>query len=1208
MTSAHQALANALAVHQAGNLPQAEQLYREILRAYPKHDGALHSLGVLAWQTGDSHAALDYVSRACTQNPGNAEYQSNLAALLVGQQRWHEAEGCARRALALLPNYAEAHHNLSLALKGQGRLEKSVASCRVALYLNPDFAEAHCSLGAALTDQGQLEEAVACLQRAIQLRPNYTDALNNLSGTWAQLGRHEEAVSCSRQALEIQPQMAPAWNNLGYALTRLGRLDEAVAALRRALELSPDHVFFLNNLATALVRLGRFDETLACLERTLQLQPDYAHAYNNLCVVYCRQGEPAKALAACEQALRIDPEHADAHGNRALLWLQQGDFERGFVEFEWGWKCGERKPWLQWDQPLWDATPFPGRTLLLHAEQGLGDTLQFIRFIPQVKERGGTVIFQCQPALSRLLAGFPGIDRLITQDEPLPAFDLHLPLLSLPRVLGTTLDAIPADVPYLSVDLERRDRWKLSHYSGLKVGLCWQGNPGLGHDSQRSVRLEQFAPLAGLPGTQLLSVQKGPGSEQVAEASFPIADLGRHFDDFADTAAAIVNLDLIITVDTAVAHLAGALNVPVWVLVPRGSDWRWLLDRDDSPWYPSMRLFRQRVLNDWDEVFQRIQETLCAQTATPSPPPLSREGRGEEEAPSAPPLSPSPPPLSGEGRGENAPAAHDHNCVAEQLMQQGRFGEALAYLQAALEVRPDYPEALSNLGAVLVELRRPAEAIARLQHALRLQPNNPAAYKNLGDAFGQQGEWSEAIHCYQHAIRLQPDLAFAHNNLGNAYTVLGKLAEAQASYGEAHRLLPGNIAIYNNLGNAYLEDKKPDEAAAWFAEALTLEPHNAALHSNYAYCVCRKGDPVEAEKHIGEALRLQPDFADAMQNRAIILRALGRPEEALASAEQALRYKPDHAALHLFRAMVLLVLGRLEEGWPGYEARRYHKEAQPPPFPQPYWDGAPLGNRSLLIYAEQGLGDTLQFVRFLPLIKQRFAGHIILECQQTLYELLLGFPGIDCLIPHGEPFPHFDVHIPLLSLPGFLRTTLDTIPAPVPYLYADPVRLEQWRRELANVRGLKVGIAWQGRPTHGEDRQRSLPLSRFRALADLPGIQLFSLQKGIGAEQLAQVAFPIADLGQRFTTMSDTAAALLNLDLVISVDTSIVHLAGALGRPVWVALPFATDWRWLLEREDSPWYPTMRLFRQVRLHDWDDVFLRLRTALEEFLPHRGARR
>ncbi len=241
----------------------------------------------------------------------------------------------------------------------------------------------------------------------------------------------------------------------------------------------------------------------------------------------------------------------------------------------------------------------------------------------------------------------------------------------------------------------------------------------------------------------------------------------------------------------------------------------------------------------------------------------------------------------------------------------------------------------------------------------------------------------------------------------------------------------------------------------------------------------------------------------------------------------------------------------------------------------------------------------------MPLLKQRFGGYLIFECQQTLYELLQRFPGADCVIPHGEPFPPFDAHIPLLSLPGFLGTTLNTIPAQVPYLHADPVRVDYWRRALAEFSGLKVGIAWQGRPTHGEDRQRSVPLERFAPLAALPGVTLFSLQKGFGVEQLANATFPIVHLDDRCTTMSDTAAALMNLDLVISVDTSIAHLAGALGRSVWVALPFAVDWRWLLDREDSPWYPTMRLFRQKRLHDWDDVFERIRRALSQRSQRHG---
>ena len=284
----------------------------------------------------------------------------------------------------------------------------------------------------------------------------------------------------------------------------------------------------------------------------------------------------------------------------------------GWTEFEWGWNCGELKPWLHCDQPLWDGGSLAGRTLLLHAEQGFGDTIQFVHFIRSSKARGA-VVLQCQPALRNLLTGLPGIDRLVTQDDPLPAFDLHLPLLSVPRVLGTTLATIPAAVPYLTVDAARREYWKheLAKYPGFKIGVCWQGNPGLGHDRQRSVRLVRFAPLAAIPGVQFFSVQKGNGAEQLTHAPFPIVDPGRHCDDFSDTAAALVNLDLVVSVDTAVAiwpedRIAdvGAVAARLGLALAAGAE-RFTVVSDRA-------LFRQQRLDDWGAVFAELHAALHA--------------------------------------------------------------------------------------------------------------------------------------------------------------------------------------------------------------------------------------------------------------------------------------------------------------------------------------------------------------------------------------------------------------------------------------------------------------------------------------------------------------------------------------------------------------------------------------------------------------------
>ncbi len=308
-------------------------------------------------------------------------------------------------------------------------------------------------------------------------------------------------------------------------------------------------------------------------------------------------------------------------------------------------------------------------------------------------------------------------------------------------------------------------------------------------------------------------------------------------------------------------------------------------------------------------------------------------------------------------------------------------------------------------------------------------------------------------------------------------------------------------------------------------------------------------------------------------------------------------YAPDHAETHLSRAVLWLLTEDFERGWPEYEWR-WQAGCVPRAFPQPRWDGSPLEGRTILLHAEQGLGDTLQFVRYARLVHER-GGTVIVECQPALVRLLASCPGIDRVVARDEPLPDFDVHAPLLSLPGIFRTTLDNLPADGPYLFAQDESIVRWREELSGADGFKVGIAWQGNPLHQQDHFRSIQIERFARLADVPRVKLYSLQVGAGRDRLEEAAgrLPITDLTEKFVDFQETAALVRNLDLVITCDTAVAHLAGALGVPVWVTISAAPDWRWLVDRDDSSWYPTMRLFRQTRLGNWDDVFARVAREL-----------
>jgi tetratricopeptide (TPR) repeat protein len=573
--------------HQSGQVPHAEQLYRQILLVDHQHVGALHLLGLLLHQVGRSDQAVEYLSQALRIKPDFADAHSNLGIALAKQGKLTEAVSCYQRALRLKPDNAVAHNNLANALRQQGKLVEAVASYQRALHLQPGIAEAHTNLGVALSEQGKLAEAVTCYEQALRLKPNYAEAHSNLGMALAEQRKLSEAVACYRQALRLKPELAEAHSNLGMALAEQGNLSEAVA----------------------------------CYHVALRLKPQYAEAHNNLGVTYVEQGRLAEAAACYQQALKFNPVHAAAHMNLAQVYFLRGDFENGWPEYEWRWKQRSFAPPSS-SHPLWNGSILEGRTVLLFPEQGVGDTLQFIRYAALVQQRGANVIFQCQAPLLRLLATCAGIDHLVPAGTSFGSFDLQAPLLSLPRIFGCTLANIPAKTPYLHVPPALFDHWRqqLKDVGEFKVGIAWQGNPEHKRDRSRSVPLRAFAPLADVQGVRLLSLQNGPGREQLPELkeSMRIMDLADQWEDFADTAAVMNNLDLVVTVDTAVAHLAGALGVPVWIALPLVPDWRWLLEREDSPWYPTARLFRQVDWGDWSGVFERMAEALRQRLETAS--------------------------------------------------------------------------------------------------------------------------------------------------------------------------------------------------------------------------------------------------------------------------------------------------------------------------------------------------------------------------------------------------------------------------------------------------------------------------------------------------------------------------------------------------------------------------------------------------------------
>ncbi|MGD0140040.1 MAG: tetratricopeptide repeat-containing glycosyltransferase family protein [Tepidisphaeraceae bacterium] len=542
-----QLLELAIRRHQAGQLEEAMANCRQILSHQPRHPAALHLVGIIARQIGRLDGSIELIRRAAAGNAADPYF----------------------------------HNDLADALRNKRQFDEAFVVCREALRIKPDFPEAYITLGNVLADQGQFDGAIAAAGEALRLRPDYALAFNNLGVYLHSKGQLEESIATARQAIRLDRGFPEFHNNLGRALQDQGKLEEAIAERREAIRLKPDYAEAHNDLGNALRDIGQPDESIAALRRSVQLMPDYALG----------------------------------HWNLALSLLLQGDFIQGWREYEWRWRWdGFSSPCRNFSQPLWNGEKLNGKTILLYAEQGMGDAIQFARYIPRVARRVGCVVVECQPPLKRLLSRIPSVQTVVTEGEPLPPFDVQCPLLSLPLAFRTDLNSIPASVPYLKPDRKQSAMWKkrlAAKYPHRRIGLAWAGSAMHKKDRTRSLELSQLVPLAAIPGTSFFSLQTGEAGKQVPPAEMTLHDFTAELNDFADTAALLNNLDLVITVDTAVAHLAGAMGKPVWVLVSYAPDWRWLLHREDSPWYPTMRLFRQTSIGDWANVIQRVANSLA---------------------------------------------------------------------------------------------------------------------------------------------------------------------------------------------------------------------------------------------------------------------------------------------------------------------------------------------------------------------------------------------------------------------------------------------------------------------------------------------------------------------------------------------------------------------------------------------------------------------
>jgi tetratricopeptide (TPR) repeat protein len=607
-------LGDALAVK--GEHEGAVAAFERAVASQPQDAGLLGKLGTALYELSRFEEAEPAYRKAIELDPTFTRARFNLAIVLTARKRLAEAEESYRAVIARDPDYRGAWFNLGNVLNDQKKFEDAVAAYRQALAVDPGDATIHCNLGGAFRGQGQFEAAISHCRRAMELAPDSSLARRALGVALYEAGRPEEAAEVYRQASALDPGNAEILNDLGTCLCELGQFDEAIAVCELALALDPECAPAHTGLGNIWDVKNDFNAAVAAYERAIAADPEYAKAHANLAFVLRKAGRIDEALAASQRAVTLDPNQPQTRFNHGHYLLLNGDLKNGFAEHRWERKCKNVARYFPtFSEPEWQGEAFAGRTLLLFAEYGIGDALQFVRYVPMASALGGSIVLEVQPELVPLLRTMSGVT-VVPRGAPRPPFDLQLPLMDLPCVFGTTLATIPAAVPYLQPDPAKVAEWRraLNDTKSFKVGVVWAGNPRHKSDHYRSLSAEAVLPRLIMPGVQLYSLQKEPRPEDspvMARLGADVIDLAPALGDFAATAAAIAALDLVIVVDTSVAHLAGAFGRPVWLLTPYALDWRWLRDREDSPWYPTMRLFRQHKPQAWDGVLARASAELA---------------------------------------------------------------------------------------------------------------------------------------------------------------------------------------------------------------------------------------------------------------------------------------------------------------------------------------------------------------------------------------------------------------------------------------------------------------------------------------------------------------------------------------------------------------------------------------------------------------------
>ena len=601
-----------------GELLKARTYFEDLIQKTPTNPNAWHLLGVVLFHSGLYQDAIQFFNKAVELDPNFAKAHYNLGVTFQALSNVTKAIESYDLALASKPNYPEAQSNKGIALQSLGELHAALNCYNSAIALNEQYADAFFNRGTVLGMLKQFGQAVASYDRAIELNPQNALAFNNRGNALKELKLLSQAKLNYAQCIALKPDYAPAHYNLALTLKDLHQTQDAILSYNQAIALNPRYAEAHSNKGVALQDLRSLNEAIDCFAEAIKLNPNFAEAYCNLGVALGEIGLAERALGNLDKAIAINPNHASAYWNKSLMLLREGQFRAGLELYEWRWKCSELdNPPRVYSQPLWDGQQsLLGKTIFIYAEQGLGDTIQFCRYAKLLKNLGANVILEVQKPLIHLLSCLEGVDLLVAPGNKLPSFDYYCPLLSLPRVFNSNLQNIPSKVPYVVAREEKIKYWSSFLGSeGFKIAINWQGSLAK-IDAGRSIPFRYFGEIANIPGVRLISLQKNVGTDQITslQKPFKIETLPNSFDEgdnaFLDSAAIIQCVDLVISSDTSLAHLSGALNQNTWLPLKFAPDWRWLTETSSSTWYPKHKLFRQKHFDKWSDPFQEMASEI----------------------------------------------------------------------------------------------------------------------------------------------------------------------------------------------------------------------------------------------------------------------------------------------------------------------------------------------------------------------------------------------------------------------------------------------------------------------------------------------------------------------------------------------------------------------------------------------------------------------